>query len=430
MIPNCKKNKQIEEINVNYQFLQEWTFSNDESGYINVQSIANLFYGDETHTIDDVHNDLIKVMNGQARLVCRNNKYNFDIDARITKRPGDSKYIRTASLTWVVNNRVYSESTVSIPTEGTIGTVGFYPREVLIESPIDELTNDNVNAPLSANQGRVLNEKIESLSGSIGTGIAPGDVTNIVVKERNTKLIVSWTDPENVVVSGATLSEWKGTKLIIKEGSPATSVSDGTLVIDSQVKNQYSTNGYTIEGLKNDTQYYISLFPYNTTNAANTKGTNTVTATPKLQCVGDVTDLKVKVGNERLTISWTDPADVTIDGEVIAKWKGTKLVMKQGGYPSNPDDGTLLVNNQTRDTYKTNGYIATGLTNDITYYFALFPYTEDGAVTTSTSNQILGIPKPFKNMILLNDQTNTNPETSCTYSGDATEMTPRLRRMG
>ena len=104
----------------------------------------------------------------------------------------------------------------------------------------------------------------------------------------------------------------------------------------------------------------------------------------------NVSDLKIKVGNQKLTITWSDPEDTIVDGQTLCTWKGTKLVQKVGAFPENAKDGTLLLDNQTRDKYKTSGFEITGLTNGETYYFALFPYADTGATNLNTANRISG----------------------------------------
>lgn len=110
----------------------------------------------------------------------------------------------------------------------------------------------------------------------------------------------------------------------------------------------------------------------------------------------DTVDPAILNGNAKVTISWGDPEDVIIDGIVLSAWKGTKLVMKESGYPENENDGTLILDNTVRDAYKTSGYVVDGLTNGNTYYFALFPYSTDGAYNYSTSNRLLGNPSLVK----------------------------------
>lgn len=110
----------------------------------------------------------------------------------------------------------------------------------------------------------------------------------------------------------------------------------------------------------------------------------------------DTIDPTISSGNAKATISWGDPGDVVLDGVVLSAWKGTKLVMKESGYPENENDGTLILDNTVRDAYKTSGYVVDGLTNGNTYYFALFPYSTDGVYNYSASNRLLGNPSLVK----------------------------------
>ena len=132
---------------------------------------------------------------------------------------------------------------------------------------------------------------------------------------------------------------------------------------------------------------------------------------------------KVKVGNGKLTILWSDPGNTVVEGQTLCTWKGTKLIQKVGAYPENAKDGVQLVDNQVLDTYKTNGFEINNLTNGTTYYFALFPYSDTGAVNISTENRLSGTPQPYKKMTVNIDLSNSNPSTSITYADDAVGMT-------
>lgn len=111
------------------------------------------------------------------------------------------------------------------------------------------------------------------------------------------------------------------------------------------------------------------------------------TVTPK-----PVNNPTIENANASVVIKWQDPENTVISGSTFSTWAGTKLVMKETGYPANPDDGTLVVDNTTRDKYKTTGYAVTGLTNGKKYYFALFPYNTDGAYNYDAGNRLLGEP--------------------------------------
>ena len=107
-------------------------------------------------------------------------------------------------------------------------------------------------------------------------------------------------------------------------------------------------------------------------------------------------DPAITNGNAKVTITWGDPDDSIVDGVVLATWQGTKLVMKESGYPENENDGTVLVDNTVKDAYKTDGYVIDNLTNGNTYYFTLFPYSTDGIYNYQASNRLLGKPSLVK----------------------------------
>lgn len=109
--------------------------------------------------------------------------------------------------------------------------------------------------------------------------------------------------------------------------------------------------------------------------------------------------------NASVTIKWQDPENTVISGSTFSTWAGTKLVMKEMGYPANPDDGTLVVDNTVRDKYKTTGYTVTGLTNGKKYYFALFPYNTDGVYNYDAGNRLLGEPEEDLKIVTFADGT-------------------------
>ena len=137
----------------------------------------------------------------------------------------------------------------------------------------------------------------------------------------------------------------------------------------------------------------------------------------------NVINPKIKVGNGKLTVSWEDPGDTIVDGQLLSTWKGTKLIQKAGAYPENVKDGIVVVDNQVENAYATNGFEITGLNNGTTYYFQLFPYSDKNAVNENHDNRLAGTPQPYKIMTAKIDLTNSNPLTSVTYHDDAVGMT-------
>lgn len=136
----------------------------------------------------------------------------------------------------------------------------------------------------------------------------------------------------------------------------------------------------------------------------------------------NVESLKIKTGNGKVTIYWSDPSDTIFDEQVVCTWKGTKLIYKAGSYPENIKDGVLVLDNQMRDAYKTEGFEINGLTNNITYYFVLFPYSDKNTINNSIENRISGVPKQYKTMTAIINLVNSNPTTSIAYADDAVDM--------
>ena len=117
-----------------------------------------------------------------------------------------------------------------------------------------------------------------------------------------------------------------------------------------------------------------------------------ITITPK-----PVNNPTIENANGSVIIKWQDPENTVISGSTFSTWAGTKLVMSETGYPANPDDGTLVVDNTVRDKYKITGYTVTGLTGGKQYYFTLFPYSTDGVYNYDAGNRLLGEPdSPLK----------------------------------
>jgi len=100
--------------------------------------------------------------------------------------------------------------------------------------------------------------------------------------------------------------------------------------------------------------------------------------------LADVTNSSIVSGNKSAQITWSDPDDVSLNGASLARWAGTLLVRKAGSEPSNHNDGTVVVNNTTRNAYSSNALNETGLANGTTYYYKFFPYSVDGVYTSGS----------------------------------------------
>ena len=99
------------------------------------------------------------------------------------------------------------------------------------------------------------------------------------------------------------------------------------------------------------------------------------------------TSFSAAAGNAQVELTWTDPKDkyATPEGDIsdtgdqlVSEWDHTVLVRKTGSQPAGPNDGTVAVSSSVRNQYQSTPYTDTGLTNDTTYYYAVFAYNKDG----------------------------------------------------
>lgn len=140
-------------------------------------------------------------------------------------------------------------------------------------------------------------------------------------------------------------------------------------------------------------------------------GVGSATAT-----LSPVKNIRLTPSKGKINIAWEDPEDNT--------WAGTKLLYKIGSYPQNPKDGTLVVDNKTKNQYKEQGIDVNALTDGTKYYFMFFPYDTKNKYSLNIENRVTGTPQNFKIMTVKIDQNDPNPETSVTYHDDAVGMTP------
>ncbi len=160
-------------------------------------------------------------------------------------------------------------------------------------------------------------------------------VTNFVATPGNQQVRLKWTDPENVTHDKITYSRWLGTKVVRKEASAPESLTDGTLVVDSTVKNAYATTPYTDSGLTDNTVYFYKCFPYFTTGtyadgeSAEAKPSGKAPASMLLSA--NTAEIYV-YGDIRLTEEIT--VTTNGDGEIVA-------------FSDNPGVATVSVNGST-----------------------------------------------------------------------------------
>lgn len=204
----------IEEINVSHNFLQDLEINSEND--FNEQK-TNLFYGDTNHTPTDFVNDMAKVMNGEAKLVCKTNRYNFPISAYFLPKIGDTTKPRMVYLSWVENGYVKQIDSITInSTANTSGYAKQTVKQIRILGPSDSLIDTSTTIPLSANQGKVLNDKIEAMkpvnslisdSTEASLAAAAGKTLNDKIEEQKTVFMSdTFFDELNLIGAGNSIA--------------------------------------------------------------------------------------------------------------------------------------------------------------------------------------------------------------------------------
>ena len=98
-----------------------------------------------------------------------------------------------------------------------------------------------------------------------------------------------------------------------------------------------------------------------------------------IQTLEEPTNVTAEVGvaNNALQVAlkWTDPPDIATNSPHPASWEGTVVIRKEGSAPKHRWDGvTKVKQSTTRDEFKDDAFIDTGVEPNKVYYYGFYPY--------------------------------------------------------
>lgn len=192
--------------------------------------------------------------------------------------------------------------------------------------------------------------------------IAPNKIEGLTAIQNKDSITVSW-------ISNPIDSDFAG--ILVKMNDTNQYPTDrfsGMTVFDGKLKS------FTLNNLDKSKTYSFRLFTYDTSGNYN----NDVSM--KIQVVMDntpplaVQNLTSTNGHQFIKLRWEETNCGT-------DWIKTYIVQKMGNASSfNISDGTLILTNQIKDTYKTNWFIVSGLTNSQSYTFTFFVEDVNGNI--------------------------------------------------
>jgi hypothetical protein len=219
--------------------------------------------------------------------------------------------------------------------------------------------------------------------------------TDVQITNFDEAAKITWTDPEDAVLEGVVAAQWAGTVVVRKEGSAPTSATDGTVVTESRIRNQYKDTPLVDSGLTNGTTYYYGVFPFTSLGQYTTSSVTSFTPSEILPVVPVINSITADDGKVEIDFT-SETADALI-----------KIVYKIGSAPTSVTDGTV-VNNVSSSPVE-----ITGLTNDTTYFFALYAYTAKRQ--SEVSNIVSAMPRSYIAYAFHLSESESNPNSMITF---------------
>lgn len=100
----------------------------------------------------------------------------------------------------------------------------------------------------------------------------PKPCNNFEAKADDRSIKLSWTDPDDFTTTDGIHIQWKFTRVVRKTGSYPVDETDGTIVVESSIKNQYSdieNSPFIDKNLSNNVEYFYRAFSCSTINSFN-----------------------------------------------------------------------------------------------------------------------------------------------------------------
>ena len=130
-------------------------------------------------------------------------------------------------------------------------------------------------------------------------------------------------------------------------------------------------------------------------------------------------NLEINKSGTTVQLSWVDPGDTVVDGQILCSWKGTKIVRKVGSFPTSATDGTLIIDSTVLNAYAETPYNDTVENAETEYYYRAFPYSANGVYNFDERNNFGAVVYGFEI-----DKLDPNPETRVHYIEENTNFNP------
>lgn len=189
-------------------------------------------------------------------------------------------------------------------------------------------------------------------------------VTNIAVTQLTKSSVkLTWTNPSQ--------TDLKNVNVLMKYDATINDVYDGTIVYTG------SSNTCTITGLDEGKHIYFRFYTLDKSDNIQSNVSQIADILLDNIAPNEVTNFSVLSGFSVCKLKFSDSSSTD--------WKMSKIVRKVGGEPTSIDDGTLVLTNTTKDSYKNNYFIDGGLSNGLSYYYKIYSIDNFGNISSGVS---------------------------------------------
>lgn len=134
--------------------------------------------------------------------------------------------------------------------------------------------------------------------------------------------------------------------------------------------------------------------------------------------------IQARIGDGCVKLTFTEPGNTVIDGQLVCTTKGVIVVRKSGSMPDNINDGTIILVNEEIGQYSETAFVDDGLVNDQEYFYRFFSYSDHGVFNLNTENVVSATPKAYILYGFRVNKSDSNPATRVEYLEQAVGMTP------
>jgi len=100
-----------------------------------------------------------------------------------------------------------------------------------------------------------------------GYGLPPSICKNLMIKKVGVNVSLKWEDSGNTILDEKYICTWAGTKIVKRLGGYPRNETDGVLVVDNLINNQYLNSAYIDVLADSGENWYYAAFPYSTNGA-------------------------------------------------------------------------------------------------------------------------------------------------------------------